>query len=153
MREAYSRRYTIAHCLAGSAPSQICKALSFFISIWVRQRHKGKTMKAWEKPMSGLRLEVQDSSNSSVVLSNRLIEVDPCHLPLGEVDSANVSNSSFLSSVHPNFLSHHQTVSVIIEDNFGRWGSSEASFWKSSSLKLCRIDVLRFPSRRRSSPF
>lgn len=74
-------------------------------------------MKAREDPVPGLSLKVEDSSNSSVVLADRFIQVDPSHLSLREMNVSNVGDSTLFGSIHPDFLPDHQTVRVLIEDN------------------------------------
>jgi len=99
-------------------------------------------MKAREEPVSGLSLEVKNSSNRSVVLSDSFIQVDTSHLSLREMNSTDVGDSTFLRSVHPDLLADHKIVGVLVENDVGSGGSSKPCLGESSPLKLCRINVL-----------
>ena len=60
-------------------------------------------------------LEVEDASHRPVVLTHGLVQVDPCHLALGEVDGAEVGDAALLAAVHPDLLADHQHVRVLVQ--------------------------------------
>ena len=96
--------------------SSFCLARS---SLLARERPQGKSVKAGEDAVSGLGLEIQDPAHRPVVLAHRLVQVDPRHLALGEVDGPEVRDPALLVAVHPDLLADHQHVRVLVEHNLG----------------------------------
>jgi len=110
-------------------------------------------MKAGEHAVPGLGLEIQDAAHRPVVLPHRLVKVDPGHLALGEVDGAEVGNAALLGAVHPDLLADHQHVRVLVENDLGGALPPQSGLRHPPPLQLGRVNILRLPAGRGSSPF
>jgi len=79
------------------------------------KRPQSESVEAGEDTVTRLGLEVEDASHRPVVLTHGLVQVDPCHLALGEVDGAEVGDAALLAAVHPDLLADHQHVRVLVQ--------------------------------------
>ena len=108
-------------------------------------------MKAGEYAVSGLSLEIQDPAHRAIIFSDWLVQVNPGHLALGEVDRAEVGDPALLGAVHPDLLADHQHVRVLVEDHLGGALPPQPCLRHSPPLQLGRVNILGLPASRGSS--
>ena len=106
------------------------------------ERARGEAVQAGEEAVPGLGLEVEDAAHRAVVLPHGLVQVDPRHVALREVDRAQVGDPPLLVAVHPDLLPHHQHVRVLVQDHVRGALPPQPSLGHPPPLQLRRVDVL-----------
>lgn len=100
-------------------------------------------MQSGEDASPGLALEVHAAADRPVVLPARLVQVDSGHFARCKVNVTNVSNSTWLRSVHPHSHSDHQARCVLIQDDVRSRGPAQSGLGKSSLLQLRTVALRR----------